>query len=215
MGATKRWAELIVRQMAKEVEVKGAGQIFCAVRFGNVIGSNGSVVPRFKQQIADGGPVTVTDPNMTRYFMSIPEAAELIVQAGSLSTGGDVFLLDMGEPVRIGDLAENMIRLAGFQVRDASNLNSGIAIEVIGRRPAEKLFEELFYDRNNARPTRHPKILRADSAGIFRFETVSALRDLQQAVLDEDEARAREILFAFIAEEDATEAEHRNASVGL
>ena len=213
MGATKRWAELIVRQKAKEIEVKGAGQIFCAVRFGNVIGSNGSVVPRFKQQIASGGPVTVTDPNMTRYFMSIPEAAELIVQAGSLSNGGDVFLLDMGEPVRIGDLAENMIRLAGFQVRDASNPDSGIAIQVIGRRPAEKLFEELFYDRKNAQPTRHPKILRADSAEISRYDTVSALRDLQQTLLDEDEARARELLFGFIAAEDATETERLSAGV--
>ena len=213
MGATKRWAELIVRQKAKEIEVKGADQIFCAVRFGNVIGSNGSVVPRFKQQIANGGPVTVTDPNMTRYFMSIPEAAELIVQAGSLSNGGDVFLLDMGEPVRIGDLAENMIRLAGFHVRDASNPDSGIAIQVIGRRPAEKLFEELFYDRQNAQPTRHPKILRADSAAISRYDTAGALRDLQQALLDEDDAGARELLFSFIAAEDAMEAEDLSASV--
>src|SRR5690606_15995081 len=138
-----------------EARGKADRQFFCAVRFGNVIGSNGSVVPLFKKQIAKGGPVTITDPDMTRYFMAIPEAAELIVQAGALSAGGDVFLLDMGEPVRIGDLAENMIRLAGFNIRDANNPDSGIAIEVVGKRPGEKLFEELFYDRGNAKPTRH------------------------------------------------------------
>lgn len=213
MGATKRWAELIVRLKAKEVEARSNRQRFCAVRFGNVIGSNGSVVPRFKQQIANGGPVTVTDPDMTRYFMSIPEAAELIVQAGSLSAGGDVFLLDMGEPVRIGDLAENMIRLAGFQVRDPENdVDNGIAIEVIGRRSGEKLFEELFYDRNNAEPTRHPKILRADSAAILRYDLVGALQDLGQALDGEDEARARKVLFGLIATEDETPVERVSAT---
>ncbi|MGW9231731.1 polysaccharide biosynthesis protein [Pseudorhizobium sp. NPDC055634] len=214
MGATKRWAELIVRLKATEVETKAGCQTFCAVRFGNVIGSNGSVVPRFKQQIANGGPVTVTDPDMTRYFMSIPEAAELIVQAGTLSAGGDVFLLDMGEPVRIGDLAANMIRLAGFKVRDPqSETDTGIAIEVIGRRPGEKLYEELFYDRNNAKPTRHPKILRADSATILGYDMVGALHDLQQTLADEDEAMARKVLFGMITE-DITEADQVAASLG-
>jgi len=202
MGATKRWAELIVRQMAVEAHAKSEGQVFCAVRFGNVIGSNGSVVPLFKQQIAKGGPVTVTDPDMTRYFMAIPEAAELIVQAGALSVGGDVFLLDMGEPVRIGDLAENMIRLAGFHVRQYKNPDNGIAIEVIGKRPGEKLFEELFYDRNNARPTRHPKIMRADSAAITHYDMTAWLRKLEQAILAEDEAQAKKLLFALITADD-------------
>jgi FlaA1/EpsC-like NDP-sugar epimerase len=201
MGATKRWAELIVRQKAMEARSRAGSQIFCAVRFGNVIGSNGSVVPLFKKQIAKGGPVTVTDPDMTRYFMSIPEAAELIVQAGALSGGGDVFLLDMGEPVRIGDLVENMIRLAGFQVRDSRNPESGIAIEVIGKRPGEKLFEELFYDRNNAEPTRHPKIQRADSAAITRYDMAVWLEQLKEAVMAEDEERARQLLFSLIAAE--------------
>lgn len=205
MGATKRWAELIVRQMAIEAQAKGGRQTFCAVRFGNVIGSNGSVVPLFKQQIAKGGPVTITDLDMTRYFMSIPEAAELIVQAGALSAGGDVFLLDMGEPVRIGDLAENMIRLAGFQVRDARNPDSGIAIEVIGIRPGEKLYEELFYNRDNALPTRHPKILRADSAAIARYDMEKSLRDLDAAITAEDEAQARKLLFDLISGETASE----------
>ncbi|MDH4441707.1 MAG: polysaccharide biosynthesis protein, partial [Rhizobium sp.] len=202
MGATKRWAELAVRQIAIEARTRPEKQIFCAVRFGNVIGSNGSVVPLFKQQIAKGGPVTITDPDMTRYFMAIPEAAELIVQAGALSAGGDVFLLDMGEPVRIGDLAENMIRLAGFNIRDASNSDSGIAIEVIGKRPGEKLFEELFYDRNNAKPTRHPKIMRADSTGIANYDIDAWLRKLEQAIAAEDEEQARTLLFALISEDE-------------
>ncbi|WP_230174610.1 nucleoside-diphosphate sugar epimerase/dehydratase [Rhizobium sp. CECT 9324] len=202
MGATKRWAELIVRQMAIEARGRPEKQIFCAVRFGNVIGSNGSVVPLFKQQIAKGGPVTITDPDMTRYFMAIPEAAELIVQAGALSAGGDVFLLDMGEPVRIGDLAENMIRLAGFNVRDANNPDSGIAVEVVGKRPGEKLFEELFYDRNNAKLTRHPKIMRADSTAIANYDIAAWLRKLEHAIASEDEAQARALLFALISEDE-------------
>ncbi|WP_246659208.1 nucleoside-diphosphate sugar epimerase/dehydratase [Rhizobium sp. FY34] len=216
MGATKRWAELIVRQMAVEADARARAQIFCAVRFGNVIGSNGSVVPLFKQQIAKGGPVTVTDPDMTRYFMAIPEAAELIVQAGALSGGGDVFLLDMGEPVRIGDLAENMIRLAGFQVSDGRHMDGGIAIEVIGKRPGEKLFEELFYDRNNAKPTRHPKILRADSAAIARYDMAQALGNLEQAVNADDEVRARQLLFELITTEkcgDPLESQDRSQCV--
>lgn len=198
MGATKRWAELIVRHMSTETKNHETGQIFCAVRFGNVIGSNGSVVPLFKQQIAKGGPVTVTDPDMTRYFMSIPEAAELIVQAGALSSGGDVFLLDMGEPIRIGDLAENMIRLAGFNIRRPGTEEPGIAIEVVGKRPGEKQFEELFYDRQNARETKHPKILRADASAIEQYNLTSALKRLSQAVELEDEDAAREILFSVI-----------------
>lgn len=202
MGATKRWAELIVRQMTQEVESHAERKIFCAVRFGNVIGSNGSVVPLFKQQIAKGGPVTVTDPDMTRYFMAIPEAAELIVQAGALSIGGDVFLLDMGEPVRIGDLAENMIRLAGFKVRNAQNPNEGIAIEVIGKRPGEKPFEELFYNRDNAKQTQHTKIMRADSGGIARYDMTKPLLELQAALDDEDEREARALLFSVIDTEE-------------
>ncbi|MDS7594777.1 nucleoside-diphosphate sugar epimerase/dehydratase [Agrobacterium tumefaciens] len=202
MGATKRWAELIVRQMTQEVESHAERKIFCAVRFGNVIGSNGSVVPLFKQQIARGGPVTVTDPDMTRYFMAIPEAAELIVQAGALSIGGDVFLLDMGEPVRIGDLAENMIRLAGFKVRNAQNPNGGIAIEVIGKRPGEKPFEELFYNRDNAKQTQHTKIMRADSGGIARYDMTKPLLELQAALDDEDEQEARALLFSVIDTEE-------------
>lgn len=206
MGATKRWAELIVRQLAVEVRKNGSVQTFCAVRFGNVIGSNGSVVPLFKQQIAKGGPVTVTDPDMTRYFMSIPEAAELIVQAGALSEGGDVFLLDMGEPVRIGDLAENMIRLAGFKVRNRENPDNGIAIQVIGKRPGEKPFEELFYNRDHARSTKHPKIMRADASTTGHQDLESPLFALSQAVELEDAMKARTVLFSLIEQCDLSTA---------
>lgn len=203
MGATKRWAELIVRQKASEAQSLGREQIFCAVRFGNVIGSNGSVVPLFKEQIAKGGPVTVTDPDMTRYFMSIPEAAELIVQSSALSVGGDIFLLDMGDPIRIGDLAENMIRLAGFKVRNELNPQSGIAIQVTGARPGEKLFEELFYDRANAKPTKHPKILTANAGAIQPSRVTEALDSLMDALRREDEKGAKDILFSFIADRES------------
>lgn len=199
MGATKRWAELIVRHKALKAQELGSRQTFCAVRFGNVIGSNGSVVPLFKGQIAAGGPVTVTDPDMTRYFMSIPEAAELIVQASALSVGGDIFLLDMGEPVRIGDLAENMIRLAGFKVRGVDSPDEGIPVEVVGKRPGEKLFEELFYDRDNALQTRHAKILRADSSAVANYQVATALGKLEDAVSREDEQAAKCILFNLIS----------------
>ncbi|MBP2551259.1 FlaA1/EpsC-like NDP-sugar epimerase [Neorhizobium galegae] len=198
MGATKRWAELIIRQMALEAERRSTGQHFCAVRFGNVLGSNGSVVPLFKQQIAEGGPVTVTNPDMTRYFMSIQEAAELIVQASALSVGGDIFLLEMGEPVRIGDLAENMIRLAGFTVRNDENAHGGIEIRVTGNRPGEKLFEELFYDMANAMATQHPKILRADTKLTDHDDVLQALQALKSAVDTKDEQAARATLFRFI-----------------
>lgn len=196
MGATKRWAELIIRDKAMK-GAKHGQQHFCAVRFGNVLGSNGSVVPLFREQIANGGPVTVTDPDMTRYFMSIPEAAELIVQASAMSTGGDTFLLDMGEPVRIGDLAENMIRLAGFSVRDSQNLSGSIELQVTGIRPGEKLFEELFYDVANALQTEHPKIMRAEASHSGK-DVNEALKELQLALMNGDEATARKILFDFI-----------------
>lgn len=201
MGATKRWSELIVHQIALNIQNKDNKSVFCSVRFGNVIGSNGSVVPLFKEQIAKGGPVTITDKEMTRYFMAIPEAAELIVQAGALSEGGDVFLLNMGEPVKIVDLAENMIRLAGFPIRDRDNPDHGIAIEVIGKRPGEKLFEELFYDNNNAQPTRHPKIMRALSSPNSTHDLTIWLNQLEAALLNEDEGAAKQILFALISEE--------------
>jgi FlaA1/EpsC-like NDP-sugar epimerase len=199
MGATKRWAELIVRQVGDRAVDARSGQRFAAVRFGNVLGSNGSVVPLFREQIAAGGPVTLTDERMTRYFMSIHEAAELIVQAGTLSQGGDLFLLDMGQPVKIRDLAENMIRLGGLTVRSDKNPDGDIEITVTGARPGEKLFEELFYDPAQAETTRHPKVMRARMGQRYNTDLDAALRELAAALENADEAALRRVLFEFIA----------------
>lgn len=198
MGATKRWAELIVAQAAAEAELANTGQRFTAVRFGNVLGSNGSVVPLFKEQIAKGGPVTLTDPTMTRYFMSIHEASELIVQAGALSHGGDVFLLDMGKPVLIRDLAENMVRLAGLTVRNDQNPDGDIELVVTGKRPGEKMYEELFYDDSAVEPTRHPKIRRSPKHVVASISQPFA--ELMACVDAQDENRARACLFALVDE---------------
>lgn len=157
MGATKRMAELYCQAMA---EAQNQTQI-SIVRFGNVLGSSGSVVPLFKQQIAKGGPITVTDPEVTRFFMTIPEASQLVIQAGALGTGGDVFLLDMGEPVRIQDLARQMISLSGLKVRDNKDPNGDIEIQYTGLRPGEKLYEELLIDEENTEITAHTRILRS------------------------------------------------------
>ena len=197
MGATKRWAEFIVHLQAKKAAAAATGQRFSAVRFGNVLGSNGSVVPLFKEQIAHGGPVTLTDAAMTRYFMSIHEAAELIVQAGSLATGSDVFLLDMGEPVLIKDLAENMVRLAGLTVKNDAAPDGDIELVEVGKRPGEKMYEELFYDDTMAGPTKHSKIMRA-SGDIRNKDVPGALAELSQALDQENEIEARRILFEFI-----------------
>jgi FlaA1/EpsC-like NDP-sugar epimerase len=150
-------AELYCQAMA---EAQEQTQI-SIVRFGNVLGSSGSVVPLFKQQIAKGGPITVTDPEVTRFFMTIPEASQLVIQAGALGTGGDVFLLDMGEPVRIQDLARQMIALSGLKVRDNKNPNGDIEIQYTGLRPGEKLYEELLIDEENTEITAHTRILRS------------------------------------------------------
>ncbi|KQN74817.1 nucleoside-diphosphate sugar epimerase/dehydratase [Devosia sp. Leaf64] len=196
MGATKRWAELIIQDTSARALARQTGQRFSAVRFGNVLGSNGSVVPLFKEQIAAGGPLTLTDPGMTRYFMSIREAAELIVQAGQLSQGGDIFLLEMGSPVLISDLAENMIRLAGFSVRNADNPEGDIEIVVTGKRPGEKMYEELFYNEADAAPTGHPKIMRATHQAAINLE--EWMLRLKEAVDTENESDARRILFEAI-----------------
>ncbi len=212
MGATKRWAELIVRDKAALALANETGQRFCAVRFGNVLGSNGSVVPLFKEQIAHGGPVTLTDPAMTRYFMSIAEAAELIVQAGALSEGGDVFLLDMGEPILISDLAANMIRLAGLTVRSDDNPDGDIEIVTVGMRPGEKLYEELFYDEASVVRTRHPKILRSSALETADDLIEDGLARLTSALAEENETLGRAILFDLVSKSDRAEsqrAEHR------
>jgi FlaA1/EpsC-like NDP-sugar epimerase len=155
-------------------------------------------VPLFREQIARGGPVTLTDAAMTRYFMSIHEAAELIVQAGALSQSGDLFLLEMGEPIPIRTLVENMIRLAGRTVCDEQNPDGDIAISIVGKRPGEKLHEELFYDRSLAEPTIHRKILRAELRGASDGNVEEALLRLRAALAAEDEVAAVEMLFGFV-----------------
>lgn len=166
MGATKRFAEMIVQNLAKDSDTK-----FAAVRFGNVLGSRGSVVPLFKQQIAEGGPVTITDPEMTRYFMTIPEASRLVIQAGTLAQGGEVFVLDMGEPVKIVDLAKNLIKLSGYEEDE-------IEIKYSGIRPGEKLFEELLNE--NERQSEHvfPKIYIGKATPISETEQLYVLDKL-------------------------------------
>ncbi|MBV6493637.1 MAG: UDP-N-acetyl-alpha-D-glucosamine C6 dehydratase [Turneriella sp.] len=171
MGATKRVAELVLQAMAQEKDIALFNKDttvrypnrtrFTMVRFGNVLGSSGSVIPLFREQIQNGGPVTVTHPNITRYFMTIPEAAELVIQAGSMGKGGDVFVLDMGDPIRIVDLARKMILLTGLTVRSEENPKGDIAIEFTGLRPGEKLYEELLIGEN-VESTEHPKIMRAN-----------------------------------------------------
>jgi FlaA1/EpsC-like NDP-sugar epimerase len=161
MGATKRFAELVLQGLAQQ----GGPTRFCMVRFGNVLASSGSVVPVFREQIRHGGPVTVTHPEVTRYFMTIPEAAQLVLQAGAMGQGGDVFVLDMGEPVRILDLARQMVRLSGLEVRDDENPEGDIEIVFTGLRPGEKLYEELLIGEQDE-PTEHPRIRRAREEGL-------------------------------------------------
>lgn len=199
MGATKRWAELVVYYYGRLAEQAGKKKAFYSVRFGNVLGSNGSVVPLFREQIANGGPVTLTHEDMTRYFMSIKEAAELIVQSGAIAQSGDTVLLEMGEPVKIRDLAENMILLAGLTVRNEENPQGDIAIEVTGIREGEKMYEELFYDPSLAQRTRHPKIMRAPQDSKAVVDIQESLAVLRTAMEKEDIEMVRKVLFEVIA----------------
>lgn len=179
MGASKRMAELYCQGLAS---THPHTQI-SIVRFGNVLGSSGSVVPLFKKQIAQGGPVTVTHPEVTRYFMTIPEAAQLVIQAGAMGTGGDVFLLDMGEPVKIVDLAKQMIRLSGFKPVDEKGLGD-IKIEFTGLRPGEKLYEELLIDAENVEKTKHERILKSFEKYYEFLEIVSIFEQLGESCKD-------------------------------
>jgi FlaA1/EpsC-like NDP-sugar epimerase len=176
MGATKRFAELILQAFARE----GGPTRYCMVRFGNVLGSSGSVVPLFRKQIQEGGPVTVTHPDITRYFMTIPEAATLVLQAGAMGSGGDVFVLDMGAPVKIIDLARRMIRLSGLEVRDAEHPDGDIEIVFSGLRPGEKLYEELLIGEN-VTGTAHPLIMRAEERELTWAELHAALGEIDAA----------------------------------
>lgn len=190
MGASKRVCELVLQALAQDGQYS---TVFSMVRFGNVLGSSGSVVPRFKQQIAAGGPVEVTHRDITRYFMTIPEAAELVIQAGAMAEGGEVYLLDMGEPVRIMDLARTMIRLSGRSVRDEENPGGDVAIVETGLRPGEKLYEELLIDAE-AQPTAHARIFRAMEDHVAWERLEPALKQLDRLAWDGDSAAIRAIL---------------------
>ena len=190
MGASKRLAEMILQAWAAE---GGGRTVFTMVRFGNVLDSSGSVVRRFRRQIEAGGPVTVTHPGMIRYFMSIPEAASLVIQAGAMARGGDVFLLDMGEPVKIDELARSMVRLMGREVRDEAHPYGDITIEYIGRRDGEKLYEELLLGEGIV-ATEHPRILRSQEPLLPRVELDALLADLEAAMEDGSKVAIQAVL---------------------
>lgn len=196
MGTTKRFAEMILQAMQAH---HGDGTRFTMVRFGNVLGSSGSVIPLFRQQIKDGGPITVTDPRIIRYFMTIPEAAELVIQSGAMGTGGDVFVLDMGEPVKILDLAHRMIRLSGLSLLDADHPNGDIEIQFTGLRPGEKLYEELLIG-DNVSTTDHPRVQRA-AEEMPTWETLQLLlENLKIACELNETARIRDLLVEGVRE---------------
>jgi FlaA1/EpsC-like NDP-sugar epimerase len=202
MGASKRLAELAVQDTGRRAGATG----FAIVRFGNVLGSSGSVVPLFREQIARGGPVTLTHPEVTRYFMTLSEAAQLVLATGAIPLsprdGADVFVLDMGKPVRIQDLARQMIAAAGLRPCDEMTPDGDIEIAVTGLRPGEKLHEELLLGRDLL-PTPHPKILRAGESGLSEFTIAQTLRRLRAAIAMRDEALLREHLFASVEAEPA------------
>jgi FlaA1/EpsC-like NDP-sugar epimerase len=194
MGATKRVAEIIIQMMDKD-----SGTKFAAVRFGNVLGSSGSVIPLFRSQIAAGGPVTVTHSDITRYFMTIPEATQLVIQAGAMAKGGEIFVLDMGEPVRIMDLARDLIRLSGFEP------DEDIAIEIVGLRPGEKLYEELFLEKERLSSTGHEKIFighpLTNDANTFRGE----LERLKKLLVKEDQEEMLQLINRLVPDYRAAE----------
>jgi len=195
MGATKRLAEIVLQGLQQ----RGGRTKFCMVRFGNVLESSGSVVPLFREQIRRGGPVTVTHPDVIRYFMTIPEAAQLVLQAGAMAEGGDVFVLDMGKPIRIADLARRMVLLAGLTVRDENNRDGDVEIRYTGLRPAEKLYEELLIG-NSVSGTGHPMILRAMEHSLPWDEVQQLLADLLMAMDEFDVHTASELLQRAVSE---------------
>ena len=212
MGATKRFAEMVLQSLAlsqsqtnsgsqndpAKSDAKKSGTCFSMVRFGNVLDSSGSVVPLFKEQIKQGGPVTVTDAEILRYFMTIPEAVELVIQAGAMCQGGDVFVLDMGEPVRIVDLAKKMIRLSGLSVKDELNPNGDIEIEFTGLRPGEKLYEELLIG-DSATETDNPMIMRAKEEMLAWDDLKLIIDQLSKAIDECDQAKLRQLLMQAVS----------------
>ncbi|MGY5731127.1 polysaccharide biosynthesis protein [Vibrio chemaguriensis] len=193
MGTTKRMAELGLQALADQENAKPNGTRFCMVRFGNVLGSSGSVIPVFKKQIASGGPVTVTHPEITRFFMTIPEAAQLVIQAGAMGKGGDVFVLDMGESVKITDLASNLIQLSGLEVKSEANPHGDIEIQFSGLRPGEKLYEELLIG-DNVKQTAHERIMTAHEVHLPLKEYELLLNDLDFACHSMDHENIRSLL---------------------
>ncbi|MEL6301949.1 MAG: nucleoside-diphosphate sugar epimerase/dehydratase [Pseudomonadota bacterium] len=192
MGASKRLSEMILQNLDKKSRTR-----FCMVRFGNVLASSGSVVPLFREQIRSGGPVTVTHPEIIRYFMTIPEAAQLVIQAGAMATGGDVFVLDMGKPVRIVDLATKMIQLMGKTVKSPDNPHGEIEIAFTGLRPAEKLYEELLIG-SDVSGTSHPRILRADERSLGDEQLERVLDQIRVAIRDRSWEDLRAILLSAV-----------------
>lgn len=192
MGATKRMAELVLQGLAQNKGVKHRTR-FCMVRFGNVLGSSGSVVPLFRRQIQEGGPITLTHPDITRFFMTIPEAAQLVIQAGSMGKGGDVFVLDMGESVKIKDLASKMVRLSGLEIKDENNPHGDITIKCTGLRPGEKLYEELLIG-DNVGETTHERIMTASEVMLPFAELNVFLEALDIACHNFDHETIRQLL---------------------
>jgi FlaA1/EpsC-like NDP-sugar epimerase len=188
MGASKRIAEMILQALQAE----GSSTTFSSVRFGNVLGSSGSVVPLFRGQITAGGPITITHPDITRYFMTIPEASQLVLQAGAMAAGGEVFLLDMGEPVKIMDLARNIVELSGLAVRDENRPDGDIEIKVVGLRPGEKLYEELLIG-DDPLPTEHPRIMRSHETLLPWIDINPLLEELRTAIDAGDALTIRKI----------------------
>ena len=189
MGASKRFSEIVLQGLAKLEPSTN----FCMVRFGNVLGSSGSVVPLFREQINNGGPVTVTHDEITRYFMTIPEAAQLVIQAGSMSSGGDVFVLDMGKPVKIVELAKSMIHLMGCQIKDDEHVEGDIEIKVVGLRPGEKLYEELLIGEN-VTGTRHPKVMRAEEESLSYDDVNRNINLLKSYIKEHNVIAIRDLL---------------------
>jgi FlaA1/EpsC-like NDP-sugar epimerase len=198
MGASKRLAEMVLQALAANQSLSKGSTKFTMVRFGNVLGSSGSVVPKFRQQIRDGGPITLTHPEITRYFMTVPEAAQLVIQAGAMAKGGDVFVLDMGESVKIIDLARRMIELSGLTLKDDQNPDGDIGIEVTGLRPGEKLYEELLIG-DNPKPTSHPRIMKANEDFIAWSDLEAKLGSLEVALNVNDVSLIRAMMQQLVA----------------
>lgn len=199
MGASKRLAEIVVQDLASRSKGR---TVFSMVRFGNVMGSSGSVIPLFQNQIKRGGPVTLTHPEVTRYFMTISEAARLVLVAGSFANGGDVYVLDMGDPIPIYKLATQMIAASGFTLRDAANPDGDIEIKITGLRPGEKIHEELLIGEGQI-TTQHPKILQAREEHLSEIEVASALKSLRAAVAASDEAALRQVVARWVERGDS------------